>query len=178
MDCLPPTTYHLPLTSHHKGQTLVEAMVSAGILTVGLIGILTLLAQSFYLNRVVTDNYKATYLAAEGIEVVKSMLDHNTLLNIGCQCKSTPWNQGFADGNYNVEYDSTSLLPPSPQPLNFDGTTGLYSYGFGNPTNFRRTIHVSLYPDKIAVSSVVTWSTGAFHSQIELDDVFYNWWPS
>jgi hypothetical protein len=60
-----------------KGQTIIEALVALSILTIGLIGVLTLLSHSLYLQRVTADQVKGTYLAAEGIEIAKSLIDNN-----------------------------------------------------------------------------------------------------
>ena len=59
-----------------RGQSIVEALVALSLLVVALLGIETLLARSFLLDRVTTDQTKATYLASEGVEIMKSLLDH------------------------------------------------------------------------------------------------------
>ena len=60
-----------------RGQTLVEALVALSILTVGFVGIIVLLTRSFQLNRTTANDTQATYLAAEGIEVAKNLIDHD-----------------------------------------------------------------------------------------------------
>ena len=61
----------------HRGQTLVEALVALSILTVGFVGIVTLLTKSFQLNRTTSNDTQATYLAAEGIEIAKTSINYD-----------------------------------------------------------------------------------------------------
>ncbi|MDO8574081.1 MAG: hypothetical protein Q7R86_00440, partial [bacterium] len=61
--------------SKRSGQTIVEAIIALGVLTIGFSGIITLLNRSLSLNQLVTDQNIATYLATEGIEVTKNLVD-------------------------------------------------------------------------------------------------------
>ncbi len=78
-----------------NGQSLIETVVALSVLVVGLLGIVVLLNNSLGLNRVTADNYTATYLAAEGIEVIKNLIDANII----ARC---PWNSGFTAGSFEV----------------------------------------------------------------------------
>jgi len=167
-----------------RGQTIVEAMVAVSLLIIGFLGIISLINRSIGLNRVVADNYTATYLAAEGIEVVKSLVDSNFI-------QGTPWFTGFesctGSCEWEVQYD-TSWEDASTRPVNYSGrflnyetTSALYSYSpFGEPTPFRRRVMVVLGGagnNEITVRSFVEWrSRGGSLSSIELEDHFYNWY--
>ncbi len=155
-----------------RGQALLEAIIAGGVLTVGFLGLLALLARSLSVNRVVADNYVASYLAAEGIETVKNMIDANVL-------QHNAWNNGFRDGVYEVAYDSRSLTPSQGRFLSFDPATNLYSYEGSRDTSYVRKIFVTLVgPDEMAVNSVVSWtSRGGGSSEINLEDHFFNWRP-
>ena len=161
-----------------KGQTLVETIVALAVLMMGLMGILALLTRSFAISNFVSDSYIATYLASEGIEVVKSLIDHNGMQG------GVAWNEGLV-GNCpcEVEWSSTSLLsPPTGQTLLLDITTGLYSYqAGGTPTKFVRTIEVvDVDADHLKVNSVVEWrSSGGITglpilSEVNLENHFFN----
>ncbi len=155
-----------------RGQTLVEAIVALSILVTGFLGLLGLLSHSFYLNRVIANNYIGTYLAGEGIEIVKNILDHNIEAGIA------PWNTGFANGDYQVDYASLALSPyvPLPQTLNYNAGSHLYGYGAGTATAFNRRIRIALVgTDEVDVQSIVTWSTGLSQSSINLSDEFFRW---
>jgi len=65
------------LNNSSRAQLLIEALVALGILTSSFLGILGLISQSISLNRAIADQYTASYLAAEGIEIVKNVVDQN-----------------------------------------------------------------------------------------------------
>jgi hypothetical protein len=163
-----------------SGQALVEVMVAVAILTVGFLGIVTLLSRALALNRVVADNYVATYLAAEGIEITKNIIDSNTIQGL-------PWNTGNGVsgctgstkvGGCEVDLESVSMRGYTGQPLDFDPNTNLYDYsGSATPTSFRRRITIDLVgQNELKVESTVTWITrGGGTSEVVLEDHFHNW---
>jgi len=124
------------------------------------------------LNRVVSDQFTANYLAAEGIEVTKIIIDANTI-----QC--LPWNSGLGNGDFQVNYDSKKLESTLRQPLLFDAQTGRFGYSSGKPTTFIRVVKISINPanpEEIQVNSVVNWVTrsgGKF--EVNVEDHFFNW---
>lgn len=169
-----------PFNKKQDGQILIESIISISIAVVGLLGILTLLSRSISLNRNVTGKFVATYLAAEGIEVVKNIIDAN-------YTKDNPWSPLgsplIADGSYEVAYDTTTnnLLPLSSNPLLFDDTKGIYSYDSGDATGFRRTIRIENLAcdasdcNEIKVNAVVDWTDKGEAKKVILEDHFFNW---
>lgn len=155
-----------------QGQVLVEAIVALGLLVGGFLGAVQLLASSIGTNRVVSENYTAAYLGAEGIEVVKNMIDANTL-------RALPWNNGLSDGDFEVEHGSISLQPNQNRFLLYDAVSGLYGYGAGTPTKFKRTVSVALLGgEEVKVNAIVMWTTrggGTFSANVE--DHFLRWRP-
>lgn len=181
-----------------RGQTLVEAIVALSILTVGFVGIVALLAKSFQLNRVTADDTQATYLAAEGIEVAKNIIDYDVYL--GLSQRTTPsstvddWECSFGlnpathqSADYALEYDTaptncssppTITSEPNGNKLYFNPSTGLYSYSSfnGQPTDFTRDVYITAVSnDELDVKSTVAWSSGGLGDSITLEDHFYNW---
>lgn len=152
---------------YKKGYVLVEVIIALSVLTVGFLSLIYLLNSAIGLNRVVAENYIATYLAAEGIEIVKNIIDTN-VLNSG-----RTWNSGLGDGEYEVNYNSTDLSPYRNRFLNLDNNNR-YTYSSGNPTPFKRKIIIQNSADAIKVISIVSWKSRAGDSQIQLEDVFYN----
>lgn len=148
-----------------KGQILIEAIVAITVVVVGLLAIFTFISRSFSLNRVVADQYLGTYLAAEGIEVVKNLIDSGGAMS---------------DGNYELNYNS-AFLPAEftvPSPLYFDN--GYYSHNFGGKeTGFMRKITINgSATDEVKVVSRVDWITrGGGKYNVELEDHFFNWKP-
>ncbi len=162
---------------NRKGQSLLEAMIATSILTVGFLGIIGLLSRSFFLGRVTSDQTTATYLAAEGVEIAKNIIDHDILVG-------NAWGACCTAGIYRVDYTSATLTPyllpqANPQYIHFDPGTHRYSYSGSNTTNFNRWVVVTTpNANEIVVNGIVEWSTGSITSQnINLEDHFYNWHP-
>lgn len=177
-----------------RGQILVEMMVSLTVLTIGLLGAVTLYSQSIRYNRLVADTNIATYLAAEGIEVTKNLIDANIL-------RGFPWNCGIpiGSGNRRVDYGYAPayamLGPPwsSPCPgedfgappvicINAAGRyySGTPSCPSGELSPYRRTVTTVQDGggERITLLSTVDWTEaqGAPRSVV-LQDSFSNWRP-
>ncbi|MFH1346890.1 MAG: hypothetical protein ABIH10_01420 [Spirochaetota bacterium] len=153
------------------GYLLVELMIGISIAVVGLLGILGLLSRSMSLSRVISSQLTANYLAAEGVEISKNIIDANII-----QGKS--WNQGFdMNGSFEADYSSTNLELNQNRKLLFDESSNLYSYESGEESPFTRII--SVYPigsDEIKIDSTVSWTDrGSAKFQISMEDHFFNW---
>lgn len=146
------------------GQILIEAVVAITLITVGLVAIYTFISRSFSLNRVVADQYIGTYLAAEGIEVAKNLIDAG----------ASP-----ASGDYELNYKSSNFSPVTVElsPLYFKD--GYYSYeAGGQKTRFTRKITIApgAGADETKVVSRVDWlSQGGGQFNVVLEDHFYKW---
>lgn len=162
------------LNSDQKGQLMLEAMIAITIAVMGILGFLTLLSNSVGLNRVVTDQYIGNYLAAEGIEVVKNIIDNNGKAG-------GPWNNGLASGGcFEVEYKTltmgSSVACDTANPLKFDDTTGIYSYQSGADSPFSRIITVTPRgSDEVDVNTKVSWKTRGGSFTAVAEDHFFNW---
>lgn len=187
----------LPQSKHapRSGQSLIEAIVAISILTLGFLGIASLLSRSLLITKVLSDQEKATYLAAEGVELAKNLLDHDIYMHLaglgpGWGSCWNGINTTLALGTNHTELDYASTdcsksFTGGGDFLWFDPVTRLYSYistGPDNPvrTNFKREVRIQVTngrPD-ITVNAIVTWSTGLYTAQsINLEDHFYNWRP-
>ena len=154
-----------------NGYLLIESMIAITIVMVGLLGIFALLSRSLSLNRVVADRFVAAYLAAEGIEVVKNIIDNNLLAG-------RPWNAGVGNGSYEVDSDSDRLETNQGRNLSLNQVSGLYGYGEPQSTNFKRVIKIAVAKDggEITVGSQVSWVTrGGGRFEINLEDHLFNW---
>ena len=166
-----------------KGQSLIEAMVALGVLTIGFFGIISLLSKSFFYGRDVSDTMKATYLASEGIETTKNLIDHDVTVALEGGDEGFGWCFIGRGTDFEMDYATTcaNLNQYSGQYILFDSASHLYGYAPSLstvPTNFLRKIRVVISPDKneITVNSIVTWSTGPITDQsINVEDEFYNW---
>lgn len=156
-----------------KGQIMLEALVALSVILIGILGIFSLTSRSLSLNTVAGSQYVASNLAAEGIEIVKNIIDGNIM-------------QGRAfnillPGDYQVDFDSKELSPySSGAMLNFNPETGLYGYSGGDPTTYKRKINVTYVPqdgaDEMKVTSTVNWTTrDNAEFEVTVEDYFYNW---
>ena len=170
----------------NKGQAVVEALVAITIAVVGLLGIFELLSRSLSLNKVVSDQYAASNLATEGIEVVKNLIDNNML-------QALPWNNGISNGIYEIVYNDAVLsrqisadpsncnagyIRQNSSPLTFERTSGLYGYGFPEITNYKRAVCVETLSggNELKINSLAVWTTrGGATFDINLEDHFFNW---
>jgi len=175
--CAPGADFRSGLASlkpRRSGQLLIEMLVALGILTIGFLGVTSLLSRALGLNRVVADNYTATYLAAEGVEITKNILDGNIIQRAG-------WNAGFRPGNFEVDFRDRSitaydLAGNSPRPLTFDPVNRIYGYDYAVPTPFYRTISIALGQEEVTVNSRVDWVTrGGGSFSVDLEDHFFHW---
>ncbi|MBI2888298.1 MAG: hypothetical protein HYY10_00040 [Candidatus Liptonbacteria bacterium] len=184
--------YRLSLTTPRTGFYIVEAMVALSVLVFGFLGLLTLLANSLSLNRVVADTYVANYLALEGVEIVKNVVDaniaHGQNLNEDCE-----WNTGFEqEASYEADWQLWNVPGSCPgeqfaHPYKGEQLTvdekGQYMYIEGKQkTPFVRQIKVvpnDPNPKKafaLTVNSIVRWTTrGGGQFEINVEDHFYNW---
>ncbi len=154
-----------------RGQTLIESLVALSLLTVGFLSIFALLGRSLSSSRASTESYTATYLAAEGIEVVRNLIDAN-----GIQQRA--WNSGFATaGDYEIEYNSNSLLSNLGRFLSYSPTTNIYNYSGTNATPFKRILRVTpVGSDEIIINSIVSWiGQGGGSFTVNLEDHFLKW---
>lgn len=155
----------------NNGYILIEAIIAITIAVVGLLGIFSLLSRSLSLNRVVADRFVASYLAAEGIEIVKNLVDNNILAG-------KPWNEGLSSGVYEADYTDRGLMPARGRFINFNAETGAYGYAEMTPTLIQRTITIRNSSDgeELTVGSRASWTTrGGGKFSINLEEHLFHW---
>ena len=160
------------IAKDERGLLMIEAMIAISVVTVGLVSVLTLLSRSISINRVVADQYTAANLSSEGIEVVKNIIDSNVI-------QGRPWNEGISNGSYEVDYSGSVLVANQNRYLLFDSASGVFGYGAGLPTKYRREIVVAnIGADEAQVNSIVNWTTrGGGSFSLNVEDHFFNWRP-
>lgn len=154
---------------------MVESIIAVSLIVVGLLGVFALITKSVRMNKDVYNRFVASYLAAEGIEVIKSIIDTD-VATPGVQ-----WNKTIGTGSYQVQYDSmknsiTNLYgASSTAPLILDKTTRSFSYGGGENTLFKRTILTEDTGDFIKVRSIVEWEIDGKKQVVNFEDAFSQW---
>ncbi len=165
-----------------RGSSLAESMVALGLVVVGLLGIVVLSTRSLALNRDVVNRTIAAGLAAEGIEVVKNIIDIQI-----AERGNSAWGAFLEEGSFGLDYESVVddalTLPPPSSPLHMMETANGWLYLRALPggtvsSNFSRTVSISFpSPYEISVRSVVGWSDRGTPRSLEVEDHFFNWRP-
>jgi len=157
------------LNKNNNGFTLLETIVAVGLIVVGLISALALITTSLFYVSNIQDRLMAANLTAEGIEVVRNIRDNNWL-------QSKVWNNGLADGDYQVAYDSTILSSFSGSPLFLD-SNGIYNYiSSGAATSYVRKISIlNLSNYEIQIIAFVTWQRRGITYSNSVEEHLFNW---
>ncbi|MDP1538648.1 MAG: prepilin-type N-terminal cleavage/methylation domain-containing protein [bacterium] len=165
----------------NKSFTLVEVLIAMFLLTVGTVGAIHAIVRVIEATEVSSSQLIASYLAQEGIEIVRNIRDTNWL---EARTASNPWDEGLTNcsggciADYKHSYGPNQLDPTLPaynnQFLNID-TDGFYSYSTGPPTIFQRKITIT--PDGsdiLKVSVTVYWTErGKSYSVTAQEDLYY-----
>lgn len=151
-------------------------MVALGLIVVGLLGIVVLYTRSLALNREVVNQTIAAGLAAEGIEIVKNIIDTNVAERV-----REEWTQNLSAGTFAVDYESATLLTPAAgQPLHFRASNNSYgpSVSGSSASAFTRSVTITfLSVTETQVTSTVAWVENGSVKSINVEDHFFNWRP-
>lgn len=155
--------------------TLVEIVAVLFIVSVGLLGVVSLLIQNIRSQSINKNGVIAYQLAQEGIELIRKTRDTNWVNGIN------PWDQALSAGNYYMAYTHSfpqPLTSPSDARL-FYNSSGFYDHNSsGSATIFSRVISLNDLEsaDKIGVTVTVSWGDRDSQYDYTLDTILYNWW--
>ncbi len=160
---------------YSSGFTLIEVTVSLFILSIAITAILALMTSNDQAALSVKNNYIASGLVQEGMEIVRNLRDTDSLADLS-------FGASLADGTYVGQWNSTTLssVNEGSQPfLNINSNNGLYSYDAGTPTIFKRLITVSTPRDGIEKKIVVTvsWQERSQSKVVTAENHLLNWVP-
>lgn len=156
-----------------KGFTLLEMLISILIITLGIISIFTGVIKYTQYTQQVRNNLTASYLAQEGIEIVKNIRDSNWT-------QGNAWNAGLTNclssgSGCEADYTSSSLsqVSGSLRSLYID-SNGFYEYTGVTKTEFTRKIAVDpVGNDQLNIKVDVFWN-GIANT---VRENIYNWKP-
>ncbi|OHA63792.1 MAG: hypothetical protein A2667_01845 [Candidatus Wildermuthbacteria bacterium RIFCSPHIGHO2_01_FULL_47_27] len=181
--------------SHESGAgfTIIEVIVAIFLLTVGAVGVYSLVNQALMSASILSSRLTAVYLAQEGVEIGRNIRDGNWLeMADGLQCGGT--NVEWADGlpfsppkDRRGQYDTAVSDPCDGLPAHQDPPTpliinseGFYAdTGSGITTPFTRVIHIEK-PESgpntwREITVIVRWrERGRTHNTIAQEKI-YNW---
>ena len=164
-----------PLDEKGAGFTIIEVLIAVAVITVGIMGILTIIHQTIAQMALSSSRLVATYLAQEGMEIVRNIRDTNWL-----DPTNPPWNDGLNPGDWEADYNDSSLSSYGAS-LKING--GFYNYDTGDPTRFKRKITISdpnnpecPLADCFSVKVEVSWQQLARTHQVIVEEYLYNWY--
>lgn len=166
---------------NNKGLTLVETLVAISVLLMAVIGPMVIYSKSITNTRYAGDQITAYYLAQEGIELVKYLV--NTEFNDG-----TAWfkSSSLPNCNFGSSLNECSIEVPNGNickggscdfKLYLDANN-LYTHDSnGIPTKFERTIKFDNNPPEngALVSSTVTWKSAGEDRSVTVEEYMTKW---
>ena len=154
------------------GFTLVEILAVLFVLSIGLIGVLSLIVQNVQSQNINKRTIAAYQLAQEGLELVRKVRDTNWK-------NGYAWDKDLAAGTYFMDYlDATpNLVVQSTDGQLFMNVAGFYIHGgVSDPTPFSRTIEIiPIAPGSMRVYSHVVWYDRDKVFNYDLETLFYDW---
>jgi len=169
-----------------EGFTLIELVISVFIIAVALSGAFTILQRVIASATFSSSQLTASFLAQEGIEIVRNIRDENWL-TLG-----DPWQNDidicmpsvdlFCEGDYDENYLTPSPQGSEPRFLRINNQ-GFYSYDDeGRITKFKRKIYIDnlLIPggpgDGFSVTVLVQWQDFGRDYEVSAQSYLYNWY--
>ena len=175
-----------------RGFTLLETLVAVLILVMSITGPLIIAQKGLTTTLIAKDQVTAYFLAQDAVEYIHFKRD-NACLNAASPCNSTAaWlstlsNCTSSTGATTCTVDTTENDPVAittcngvcPN-INYDSTTGRYSYTTGTKTPFVRTITITApvpgNNDEAAVVVTVSWTdSGAKLRSVTTKEDIFNW---
>lgn len=184
-----------------SGFTLVETMVAVFILSLTIISLMTVVANSLFASRYSRDEITVNYLLQEAVDYVRNDRDSSIFLSnssvddawikfVEKYKECTDENQGCTLDVYTALKDPFSPnikkcdSAPSPDETNCppfyyrdDSETSIYNYEGGAETSFRRKIvfKEGSSPDEIIMKATVYWINGDATKSRSLQTSLLKW---
>lgn len=138
-----------------KGFTIIELIISIFILSIAVVGVFGAFSMIVILTSDATNRLTATYLAQEGMEIIRNIRDSNWL-NMDANPGMASWDDYISScegSGCEVDFTTTGSVSNPIRPYTLSGNylnknvNGFYSYGSGTATKFKRKITVSPIQD-------------------------------
>lgn len=155
------------------GFTIIEAIMAIFVLTTGVLGVFSFITHFTEYSSISTMRLTASYLAQEGVEIVKNIRDGNYLEGNN----QASWSEGFAtNGDWEADYtDDNSLSVDEDNYLNIDND-GFYSYNAGSQSLFKRKISIGASTASSTYITVeVNWSERGRSHNVTVEEEIYSW---
>ena len=158
-----------------SGFSILEIVVAFSIITIGLVGVLSLTTQNVQVEYINKNNLIASQLAQEGLELVRNIRDNNWL-------SGNNWDDGITPGAYILDYTGfinsvAGIEEARLQQRDDVGEEDYYWHQAGDPNSlFSRLITITqTSPELLNVSSLIQWEDRGQTYQYVADTVLYDW---
>jgi len=164
------------LKQNKNGFTLIEVLAAIIVIIVGVVGVLALIQQTITYTALSSSRLVASYLAQEGIEIVRNIRDGNWLEQRTNSAIS--WTDGLSAGDWEADYNDAVLSSyGAGRYLKIDG--GFYNYESGDNTKFKRKITIVQDIDggnpRLKVLVLIEWQQIGKTHQVTAQEYLYNW---
>lgn len=157
-----------------RGFTLIEVIIALFIITIGAGAAFVLLQRTLAFSSKASFQLRASYLAQEGVELVRNIRDSN-FLNIHKGAGGN-WDDGLTSCSSGCEADYNDSALGAYQDRFLKQGSSFYTYDSGVDTAFKRKITViSVSPNRIDVTVEVSWSERGRSDFITASTQLYNW---
>lgn len=157
-----------------KGFTLIEVLAASLIITLGASAAFALVQSTQGLTANAASQLEASYLAQEGMEIVRNIRDSNFLkIHTG---GGGNWQDGLTgcESACQADYTSNSLSAYQDAFLRYE--SGLYSYAAGADSPFKRKIILTPQgADTLEVAIEVSWQERGREHTLKAATQLYNW---
>ena len=160
---------HMELKDSRSGFSLLEVLAAIGLVSIGLVAMLSLVIKTIATEPVLKNKIIATYLAQEGVEGVRNIRDSNWLKNLS-------WNNGLTSGEYRLKIDRGVILEKATDYNLYLQNDRYVHINTGASTPFSRTIILSEETNYLIVQSVVIWQgKGGSERTVMVEDRLFDW---
>lgn len=166
----------------------MEILVALSVMTVGMIGVASLVVQNIRAQGINQNNLVAAVLAQEGLEIARNIRDQNwvdiTLGNLDVG----DWSQALVGAanpaTMTVDFDTDNILNPPDQAINaidnaplYIDANGMYTHtNTGNQSPFYRLITVDeVSSEFLIVSCLVRWQGRGDNHDYTAETFLYDW---
>lgn len=168
---------------NYKGFTILEVIIAIAIITMGMLGVSTMIIQGMQVRDLNRNNLVASMLAQEGLELVRNTRDKNWADIIKNNGSLEDWDLNIVnpDNTFIIDYSSTpnhtpNLITDADTKLYFDANNNYTHAVTAKPTIFSRIISVSQpQNDQLIVSCNVTWKERGGTKSYVADMELFNW---
>lgn len=159
----------------NKGFTLIEVIIATVVLTIGVLGTYALVSRVISATSVSVSQLAASYLAQEGLELVRNARDTNFLRMR--QGEEIEWTDGLLGCSSGCEQDYNDAAFASYQDRFLKATGTFYAYDSGQDTKFKRKITITEpSANTLEILVEVTWQDrGNISREVQAADKLYNW---